>query len=107
MNPSRPRAFYDAEELARNEDMNSRRGLLRAWAALSGLWMAFWLVAGIDAGDALVTAIGDLRRSLDEAAAASPVSPMIVAIVVSSTEPSCRIASTRSPTLDPDTSRKS
>ena len=39
--------------------MNSRRGLLRAWAALSGLWMAFWLVAGIDAGDALVTDIGD------------------------------------------------
>jgi hypothetical protein len=35
-----------------------RRGLLRLWVALSVLWMASWLVAGIGAGDALVTRIG-------------------------------------------------
>ena len=39
--------------------MSWRRGLLRLWAALSGLWMAFWLVSGIGAGDALVIGVGD------------------------------------------------
>ena len=38
--------------------MNWRRGLCRLWVALSVLWMAFWLFAGIGAGDALVTGIG-------------------------------------------------